>query len=69
MQVNTKLFLAIPTGGEQPLSGVLMQKLSDDLLLESYFKAQNLKLSTDFIRLIETEIHRRSLTHKIRSII
>ncbi|MEJ9229075.1 sporulation histidine kinase inhibitor Sda [Peribacillus butanolivorans] len=46
-----------------------MQKLSDDLLLESYFKAQYLKLSIDFIRLIETEIHRRSLTHKIRSIL
>ncbi|AOH55791.1 sporulation histidine kinase inhibitor Sda [Peribacillus muralis] len=45
-----------------------MQKLSDDLLLESYFKAQNLKLSTEFIRLIETEIHRRALTHKIRSL-
>ncbi|MFJ7637287.1 sporulation histidine kinase inhibitor Sda [Peribacillus sp. NPDC097264] len=45
-----------------------MQKLSDDLLLESYFKARNLKLSSDFIRLIETEIHRRSLTHRIRSL-
>lgn len=50
------------------VNGVLMQKLSDDLLLESYFKARNLKLSSDFIRLIETEIHRRSLTHKIRSL-
>ncbi|MDQ7864095.1 sporulation histidine kinase inhibitor Sda [Peribacillus frigoritolerans] len=40
-----------------------MQKLSDDLLLESYFKAQNLKLSTDFIRLIETEIHPKIPEH------
>ena len=34
----------------------------DDLLLESYFKARKLRLNSDFIRLIETEIHRRSLT-------
>ncbi|PLT34623.1 sporulation histidine kinase inhibitor Sda [Bacillus sp. V5-8f] len=43
-----------------------MNKLSDDLLIESYFKACKLNLSSDFIRLIETEIHRRSLTHKIK---
>lgn len=42
-----------------------MNKLSDDLLIESHSKACKLKLSVDFIRLIETEIHRRSLTHKI----
>lgn len=46
-----------------------MNKLSDDLLIESYYKACKLKLNIEFIRLIETEIHRRSLTHKIRSII
>jgi developmental checkpoint coupling sporulation initiation to replication initiation len=43
-----------------------LRKLSDDLLIESYFKARELNLSPDFIRLIETEIHRRSLTNKIR---
>ncbi|MBT2754645.1 sporulation histidine kinase inhibitor Sda [Mesobacillus foraminis] len=43
-----------------------MRKLSDELLIESYFKARELNLSLDFIRLIETEIQRRSLTHKIR---
>ncbi|MFE8703245.1 sporulation histidine kinase inhibitor Sda [Cytobacillus sp. FJAT-54145] len=43
-----------------------MRKLSDDLLVESYFKARELNLSPEFIRLIETEIHRRSLTHKIK---
>ncbi|WP_409301812.1 sporulation histidine kinase inhibitor Sda [Peribacillus sp. SCS-155] len=42
-----------------------MNKLSDDLLIESYYKAQKLKLSLEFILLIETEIHRRSLAHKI----
>jgi|GEM_PF-774980 len=36
-----------------------MQHLSDDLLLESYLKAKELKLSKDFISLIENEIKRR----------
>lgn len=43
-----------------------MRKLSDELLVESYQKARKLKLSPDFIRLIEIEIHRRSLSHKIK---
>ncbi|EDL63344.1 sporulation histidine kinase inhibitor Sda [Bacillus sp. SG-1] len=43
-----------------------MRKLSDDLLIESYYKAKDLKLNPDFIRLIETEIHRRSLSYRIR---
>ncbi|KKK33122.1 sporulation protein [Mesobacillus campisalis] len=43
-----------------------MRKLSDELLIESYYKAVELNLNTDFIRLIETEIKRRSLSHKIR---
>ncbi|WP_081773079.1 MULTISPECIES: sporulation histidine kinase inhibitor Sda [unclassified Bacillus (in: firmicutes)] len=43
-----------------------MRKLSDDLLIESYYKAMELNLSPDFIRLIEKEIHRRSLSNRIR---
>jgi developmental checkpoint coupling sporulation initiation to replication initiation len=43
-----------------------MRNLSDELLIESYFKALELNLSQDFIRLIETEINRRSLSHKIK---
>lgn len=39
----------------------LMNKLSDELLIESYYKAKELKLSYDFIQLIEIELHRRSL--------
>ncbi|WP_404453104.1 sporulation histidine kinase inhibitor Sda [Virgibacillus necropolis] len=42
-----------------------MNHLSDELLLESYYKAHELKLSPDFIYLIEKEIHKRSLTHKL----
>ncbi|MBP2241706.1 developmental checkpoint coupling sporulation initiation to replication initiation [Cytobacillus eiseniae] len=43
-----------------------MRKLSDELLIESYYKARKLKLSPDFIRLIEKEIHRRSLSNIIK---
>jgi developmental checkpoint coupling sporulation initiation to replication initiation len=43
-----------------------MRKLSDELLIESYYKARELKLSKEFLLLIETEIKRRSLAHKIR---
>lgn len=43
-----------------------MRKLSDELLIESYYKAKELQLSVDFISLIETEIRRRSLTHKLK---
>jgi developmental checkpoint coupling sporulation initiation to replication initiation len=43
-----------------------VKNLSDDLLIESYFKARELKLSHDFIRLIEMELQRRSLIHKIK---
>ncbi|MCL6572232.1 MAG: sporulation histidine kinase inhibitor Sda [Bacillus sp. (in: Bacteria)] len=43
-----------------------MRKLSDELLIESYFKARELKLHPDFIGLIESEIHRRSLYNTIK---
>ncbi|HAQ07177.1 MAG TPA: sporulation histidine kinase inhibitor Sda [Bacillus bacterium] len=43
-----------------------MRKLSDELLIESYFKARELNLSYEFIRLIETEIRRRSLSNRIK---
>ncbi|PLS01227.1 sporulation histidine kinase inhibitor Sda [Neobacillus cucumis] len=43
-----------------------MRKLSDELLIESYFKARELNLSPEFINLIESEIHRRSLYSKIK---
>lgn len=42
-----------------------MEKLSDDLLIESYVKARELKLSNDFITLIQKEIERRSLSERI----
>ncbi|WP_067837165.1 sporulation histidine kinase inhibitor Sda [Amphibacillus sediminis] len=45
-----------------------MKHLSDELLVESYHIASELKLDPDFIRLMELEIQRRSLTHLIRSI-
>ncbi|AGA21478.1 check point factor coupling initiation of sporulation and replication initiation Sda [Bacillus subtilis subsp. subtilis 6051-HGW] len=42
-----------------------MRKLSDELLIESYFKATEMNLNRDFIELIENEIKRRSLGHII----
>ncbi|MFT8870972.1 MAG: sporulation histidine kinase inhibitor Sda [Sporolactobacillus sp.] len=38
-----------------------MEQLSDDLLLESYYKARHYQLADDFISLIEKEIARRNL--------
>ena len=43
-----------------------MQALSDELLIESYLKARELNLSLEFIHLIEAEIHRRSLSTKMK---
>ncbi len=43
-----------------------MEHLSDELLLESYHKANELKLSPDFLALIMDEIHRRRLSNEIK---
>lgn len=43
-----------------------MKKLSDDLLIESYYKAIELKLSPEFIHLIEIEMQQRALLDKIK---
>ncbi|MGC4375953.1 sporulation histidine kinase inhibitor Sda [Fictibacillus sp. Mic-4] len=42
-----------------------MENLSDDLLIESYYKAKELRLSSDFIQLIRQEIERRSLQNRL----
>lgn len=44
-----------------------MKNLSDKLLIETYYKAVELKLSSDFIVLIKEEIERRSLLVKVKS--
>jgi developmental checkpoint coupling sporulation initiation to replication initiation len=41
--------------------GDIMRILSDEMLLESYEKSVELKLSKEFISLIEKEIDRRQL--------
>ncbi|MCD8503129.1 MAG: sporulation histidine kinase inhibitor Sda [Bacillaceae bacterium] len=43
-----------------------MRSLSDDLLIETYFKAIDLKLSEDFIYLIKEEVERRALVDKLK---
>jgi len=39
-----------------------MHELPDELLVQSYFKAVDLKLNPLFIQLLESEINKRSLT-------
>jgi developmental checkpoint coupling sporulation initiation to replication initiation len=51
------------------LKGYIMEKLSDDLLIESYLKARELKLSNDFILLIKKEIDRRSLHARLQQVL
>ncbi|SDM83460.1 developmental checkpoint coupling sporulation initiation to replication initiation [Fictibacillus solisalsi] len=48
-----------------PDGSSLMENLSDELLIESYFKAKELRLSSDFISLIQQEIERRSLEKRL----
>lgn len=43
-----------------------MEHLSDQLLIESYFKSIELKLSKDFIHLIESELRRRGLNEFLK---
>lgn len=43
-----------------------MNKLSDELLIQTYNKAVELKLSHDFIDLIRLEINRRSLNNNAK---
>lgn len=43
-----------------------MDKLSDELLTESYYKAKELNLNPEFILLIKQEIIRRSLEDKLQ---
>ncbi|TDF98905.1 sporulation histidine kinase inhibitor Sda [Paenibacillus piri] len=38
-----------------------MRLMSDEVLIESYFKAQELKLEAEFIKLLLDEIKRRKL--------
>jgi len=43
-----------------------MYNMPDELLIESYFRAVNLKLNPDFIQQLETEIRRRSILRKLK---
>ena len=44
-----------------------MMQLSDDLLLETYHKAQEFNLNEDFIDLIQEEMKRRAFEDKLSS--
>lgn len=45
---------------------VTMKNLSNELLIETYFKAIELKLSSEFVFLVKEELGRRSLLAKIK---
>lgn len=42
----------------------MLKELSDDVILDSYYKAIDLKLEEDFILILEEEIVERGLTVK-----
>ena len=46
----------------------IMEKLSDDLLIESYIKAIKLNLHDDFIDLIKQELDKRGLSENIKEL-
>ncbi|MFC3041600.1 sporulation histidine kinase inhibitor Sda [Virgibacillus xinjiangensis] len=43
-----------------------MQHLSDELLIHAYEKALSMNLDGDFISLLEEELERRQLWHRLR---
>ncbi|KGX88948.1 sporulation histidine kinase inhibitor Sda [Pontibacillus litoralis] len=43
-----------------------MEHLSDELLIETYQKAIDLQLSSEFIQLIEEELQQRSITYQVK---
>ncbi|MDV2581060.1 sporulation histidine kinase inhibitor Sda [Alkalibacillus haloalkaliphilus] len=43
-----------------------METLSDQLLIDSYYKAKNLNLNHDFIQLIEKELKKRKLIDHLK---
>ncbi|WP_407644087.1 sporulation histidine kinase inhibitor Sda [Filobacillus milosensis] len=48
-------------GGASHSAKTIMEQLSNQLLVESYNKAQELELNHDFIKMIEEELVRRGL--------
>lgn len=55
------------TGGEPAWEqGLKMENLSDELLIETYRKALELKLNQDFIDLIYKELYKRSLHDRVK---
>ncbi|UTR07264.1 sporulation histidine kinase inhibitor Sda [Alkalihalobacillus sp. LMS6] len=45
----------------------MLQKLSDDLLLETYNRAIHLSLNADFISILKQELQRRGLLKHIHT--
>lgn len=47
--------------------GGLMKNLNNDMLVEAYVKAKELRLNEDFIVLLQKELEQRDLQHKVDS--
>ncbi|MFU1996214.1 MULTISPECIES: sporulation histidine kinase inhibitor Sda [Priestia] len=52
--------------GFKEIEGEDMKKITDQLLIESYFKAIELDLDKDFILVLEEELKRRGLSLIVR---
>lgn len=44
-----------------------MKNLNNDMLVEAYVKAKELRLNEDFIVLLQKELEQRDLQHKVDS--
>jgi developmental checkpoint coupling sporulation initiation to replication initiation len=44
-----------------------MKNLNNDMLVEAYVKAKELRLNEDFIMLLQKELEKRDLQHKVDS--
>ena len=60
--INIKFILLYVNRGFKEIEGEDMKKITDQLLIESYFKAIELNLDKDFILVLEEELKRRGLS-------
>lgn len=64
--INIKFILLYVNRGFKEIEGEDMKKITDQLLIESYFKAIELDLDKDFILVLEEELKRRGLSLIVR---
>jgi developmental checkpoint coupling sporulation initiation to replication initiation len=64
--INIKFILLYVNRGFKEIEGEDMKKITDQLLIKSYFKAIELDLDKDFILVLEEELKRRGLSLIVR---